>query len=65
MGIGWQCYRAESVCATTASILEHLSVEDEVTSDDVYSSMEKLLDSGLSPAIGIPVDDADEEEIPG
>ncbi len=64
LGQGWQSYRDDCVCATTVSILNHLATEDEISSDNVYASLDKLLDAGLSPAIGIPRDDVDEEEIP-
>ena len=64
LGNGWKSYRSDSVCATALSVLKHLSTEDEITSNHVYGSLEKLLNAGLSPAIGILPGDGEEEEIP-
>jgi hypothetical protein len=59
---GWQSYRQDGVCTAAVSVLNRLATQDEITSDDVYASLDTLLDAGLCPTIGIPPDDVDEEE---
>lgn len=62
LNLGWQSYLKEDVCAAAKSVLSKLATEDEITSEDVYASLDTLIDAGLSPSIGIPIDDDDEEE---
>jgi hypothetical protein len=60
---GWHSYLKAEVCATTVSILKKLATEDDITSDDVYDSLDKLFDVGLNPSIGISSDDVEEETV--
>ena len=63
LGNGWKRYCKNNVCDKALYVLRQLATEEEITRDHVYDSLEKLLDAGLDPAIGITIDDVEEEEI--
>lgn len=59
---GWQSYINAEARAAALSALRRLGAADEITRDDVYESLDKLLDAALNPSIGFAGDDAEEEE---
>lgn len=62
---GWKRYREAPVRDQVTRILRHLGKADEVTPEDVNSCMDRLLDIALDVAVGMPLFDDEEDEVPG
>lgn len=58
---GWKRYRERSVRDLAMGVLRHMSVADEISSEDAYRAMDQFLDAGLDPSVGM-VWKHDEEE---
>lgn len=50
---GWKRYREPSVRDLAVEVLRHMSVADEISSEDAYRAMDQFLDAGLDPSAGM------------
>lgn len=63
LNTGWQRYREQDVRKGVVEILKRLASADEVTADDAYRAMDRLLDLNLDPTVGFAGHNGEEEEI--
>jgi len=61
---GWERYREADVRRETVLILRRLGEVNEVTPEDAGSCMDRLLHLGLDVAVGMPLFNDEEDEIP-
>ncbi len=57
---GWEKYRKPEICDRVAKILKDLARMDEVTAEYADTTMDELLEIGLSPVTGMAWNDGEE-----
>lgn len=61
---GWKRYREPQVRAAVVKILQQLSAADDVTADNAFGAMDRLLDLDLNPSVGMAWEDGQRQEVP-
>jgi len=61
---GWERYREARVREAAVTVLKRLAVAEAISADDAFRAMDRLLDMGLRPVLGLASSDEGEDELP-